>query len=347
MKNKPIKAMLALLFTTLILCSCASNEALPANNETDSPNIATEATKSTSATTEKTTQATTTVKTTTTSKTTTIATIATDTAIKTTPKTTTAPTIRQKSIDDVRRKLGYSDEKALENMLERYSKGIATSNILLGIAVESDCDPLDKGRMSSDMDVFYSFKVTDNLTGNPLSEYIKVKSQYGDIFEIGKEYLIAPLHNDNVLWNTHHVVPVGVISRDLLSDSDLDKIRQAGKNKQNNDKKTVIEKASLESDFIKSVDLAVIITITGKERNANNIYDVHYKLVEVLSGKKHAHILNGEEMLRLNTDVKVGEKYLIMFEVFEDSWVLPAAREGAVVSEKSADYEKYREAFKG
>jgi len=267
------------------------------------------------------------------------------------------------SVDGVRRSEGISDEEVLDQMLEKLrtpekSKSTNTSshrNILLGEAVEIVYGEWSKGEIGESRDVGYLFKITDNLTGSKLPEYIKVHSNHGDVFEIGKEYIINPWHAYSTLHDKHILSDYfDIISRDLLSESDINRLRKEGaaakeKNKSelNFAGNVVIEKASLQADFISNLDLAATITVIEKhlEVNSDHIYDVKYEVVDVLSGKKYSFILDGEEMLRLNTDVEVGGTYLVMLEVFEDSWVLPVARSGAVVSEKDEDFAKYKEAF--
>ncbi|MCL1789127.1 MAG: hypothetical protein FWG33_02090, partial [Oscillospiraceae bacterium] len=109
-------------------------------------------------------------------------------------------------VDDVRRASGFTDEEALELMLMEdccHTTRIGSSNIILGIPTEITFGEDLKGRLAGDWGeiifVDYLFKITDNLTGNSLPEYITVSSQIGDIFELGKEYCINPSHNNSTL----------------------------------------------------------------------------------------------------------------------------------------------------
>jgi len=272
-------------------------------------------------------------------------------------ETTTQATTSEKTgpniLDVIKKERGIDDQEVLNGMLERLS-GPKSINILIATPVEITRGTICANRVSSDGEIYmaeYIFKIIDNITGKDIPEYIEMKSYTGGVFEIGEEYLISPAHNYSALWDSYHLSGLyGAISRESLSDSDIDKIRQAVKDRQkeSNNEKTVIEKATLDKDFIEKVDLAVVITVKAKEKEekADHIYDVtDFEIVEVLAGKEHEYLLHFGEALRLNTDVNVGESYIVMLEVFEDSWVLPIARSGAVVSEKSDDFVKYKEAF--
>ncbi|MCL2071526.1 MAG: hypothetical protein FWH07_04735 [Oscillospiraceae bacterium] len=258
-------------------------------------------------------------------------------------------------LEERKKEVGITKEDTLNSMKD---KDGWWSNIVLGTAVETFGEA--HGIIGEGMSVVYSFKVIENLTGAGLSEYITVSSQIGDIFELGKEYCISPTHNYNELWDTHIISDFQqVISSDMLSDSDIESIKKSiaemglidyiGK---------VAENASLSEDFITKVDLAMVITITDKRKEelADNIFDVHYKLDEVLFlNSKYEEFLpdwlsTGELFgTRINSDVEVGGTYLIM-ESAKDSgtggyFTMPAARNGAVVSVRSPDYERYRLAF--
>jgi len=318
---KTIKTILALSLAIFMLCSCSSNEISPANSNIDKI-------ESTTTKTDKKTEPN-----------------ILDTIEKTKPNI----------LDTIKKDRDICDEKALDFILEILN-GPEDINILIVTPVEITKGSIGTENISFDDECYmaeYLFKIVDNLTGKEIPEYIEVKSYIGGVFEIGEEYLISPAHNYSALWDSYHLDGlIDAITRENLSDSDLDRINQAIKDRQkqnqSNNENKVIEKASLNKEFIKKVDLAVVITVKAKEKEekANNVFDVtDYEIVEVLSGKEHEYLLHFGESLRLNTDVEVGGTYLVMLEVFEDSWVLPVARSGAVVSEKDEDFAKYKDAF--
>ena len=326
---KKLKTISALSLAIITLTSCTSNETPPANEniEVESPG--------------------------------------TNLEIETIPADSPEERLRQieergrDDVDEYRRSQGFSNEETLNRMLEEFN-GNEFSNIILGTAMEITYGEGHRGMIWENAVVHYSFKITDNLTGNDLPEYITVKSYSGDIFEIGKEYCVHPNHQNTTLWDIHHISYRNVISKDLLSETDIDNIRKSAANKRTSGEviSTVIDSASLDSDFVAKVDLAMAITITDKRKEelADNIFDVQYKLNEVLYlNKKYEQFLPdwlsaadtfGE---RINSDVEVGETYLVMFVAENNGqggyFTMPAARNGAVVSVLSPDYERYRLAF--
>ncbi|MCL2071530.1 MAG: hypothetical protein FWH07_04755 [Oscillospiraceae bacterium] len=257
--------------------------------------------------------------------------------------------------EEIKKRIGVTKEDTLDSMLD---KDGWWSNIVLGTAVEITDGKDSWGIIAEGFSVEYSFKISDNLTGIDLPEYITVKSQLGDILELGKEYCISPLHNYNSLWSTHIIARYAqVISRELLTDSEIEEIRKSTSEMGLTDyHDTVVQNASTDSDFLSRVDLAALITINGKQKDENSetIFDVMYKLDEVLYfDKKYEKFLSDmipeTGVTTVNSDVEVGETYLVMFVARDDGtggyFTMPAARNGAVVSVLSPDYERYRLAF--
>jgi hypothetical protein len=239
-------------------------------------------------------------------------------------------------------------DEGLNWVLDFYSRGIGIDNIVIGTPIKITDGEYNKGEIGTGFFVTYSFKITDNLTGNKLPEYIEVRSQFGDVLEIGKEYCISPMHNYNALWDSHILTSwPEVIPRELLSESDIESIRNVKRTGQRT-ANLVIENAAPSAEFVSNVGLAVVVKVTQKtkEPSADTIYDISYTLVDVLKGKEHAHLLD-EGLLRINTNVSVGKAYLVLLGLHDDGagglFTLPAARNGAVISRDSVDYAKYVE----
>ncbi|MDR2589787.1 MAG: hypothetical protein LBC71_02190 [Oscillospiraceae bacterium] len=264
------------------------------------------------------------------------------------------------NIDEVRRNVGINDNDVLNFMLEKH--GLFDSNILLGIPLEITNGEWNKGNISNDCERYpieYLFKIVDNLTGNELPEYITINSNLGDIFELGKEYYVFPSHNNSTLWDTHHISSFPqVISRELFTNDDVYKIRQMVDKNKNvfQATQTVIENASLSRNFIDNVDLVISVTVTDKweEFRSNTIFDIAYELNEIIyvseDRYKEIFMFNVGELMRINSDVKIGETYMIMQNAVNDGvpgeyFFMPAARNGVVISEDSDDYTRYKEEF--
>ena len=217
-------------------------------------------------------------------------------------------------------------------------------NIIIGKPVEIIYSDQDVSFSKNEGHIEYLFQVTNNLTGNELPEYISVRSQLGNIFEIGDEYCISPIHLNNTLFDKHIIymfsqfIEAGLITR---KDADHLRNRAAEKAKDFTVLKPVTERASPTADFISSVDLAIEITVTEKhkEKDSGNIVDVVYNLNDVLRGKRYEHLL--PEFLRLNSNVEVGGTYMILLDVINDEYVLPAARNGSVIQKDSSDFRQY------
>ena len=220
----------------------------------------------------------------------------------------------------------------------------------------------------------YEFRITENLSRFDLPEYITVSSQWGHVFEIGEEYLIAPNHSSNSLrdistiTNLHKVVPTR-----LLTDDDIEHVRkttaayreawQAGGggdghegNVQEFDRrgflKSFAKYASLDQEYLDLVDVAMKVTIITEAPHLNGFesnYSITHNLEEVLwinpeVEERDIDHLFLQEQLTINEKVEVGGTYIIMMNVSNRVW-LPAARNGAIVVADSEMGRAFMEAF--
>jgi hypothetical protein len=265
--------------------------------------------------------------------------------------------VAEGSVDYIRRASGMSDEFVIDDMIEHYipfGGGCTPMSILVGEAVEIIYGEWHSGIIMGNLsDMQYRFRITDNLTGHDLPEYITMTSRLGDIFEIGKEYVVSPRRIYNTLWDFYFVSNYfHLIARDLLSDHDIERIRALGVTERDiaTSEITTVENASTSRSFTSNVDLVAEITILESWADPlpdNTVFDVAFDIVDILKGEEHRAALSERDIIRLNFDVQVGETYLVMLEVFDGTSFLPAARNGAVVSERSRDFARYREAFAG
>ena len=271
--------------------------------------------------------------------------------------------VEYESLEEVKKRVGISKEDTLNSMLD--ADGF-WSNIVIGTAVKEithDYKFADlkkgKGPIYANTGGYFLFKITDNLTENKLlPEYIRIRSQYGVIFEHGKEYCIGPSVLYNTLWDSHIISCLTqIISRELLTDAEIESIRKAHADWDLSwYYDTVIKEASLNAEFLSKVDLALLVTITSKQKElyTESLYGVDYELKEILySNKEYAEFVPEWISVwreRINTDVNVGGTYIIMLSAKSDGaggyFTMPSARKGAVVSEKASDFVRYERAFR-
>ncbi len=243
----------------------------------------------------------------------------------------------------------FTKEEKLQYFLANFNE---TNDIIVGKPVEviktSEYFAMFSFGCILVREVDYIFRITDNLSSRALPEFIVLSCQLGDILEIGTEYYILPDHLYNALWDTYFLSGYPkYLAANMLSREDIEFLREGAVNKAKNFKEVerVAEKASLSPDFISAVDIALEVKILEKhkEKSAENIYDVKYEINRILFGKENERLLR--ESLRINSDVEVGGTYLILLETFNNEFVLPAARSGAVIDKNSAEFADYAEAF--
>jgi hypothetical protein len=230
---------------------------------------------------------------------------------------------------------------------ERMVRSEMSSNIMMGEAVELIYGNETLG-IGEGLDAKYLFRIIENFTGNELPEYITVRSQFGAIFEIGGDYVVSPVHLNNTLWDTHIIFGHSqFVCVDFLTQQDIQYLRDAAADEWNKSSvaNAVVENVSLSPEFISTVDIAVEITVidSWNEPFAPHIVDVEYVLNSILTGENHRDLL--PETMRLNFEVEIGGTYLVLLEIIDDEFVLPAARDGAVISSVSASYKSFVDAL--
>lgn len=196
----------------------------------------------------------------------------------------------------------------------------------------------------------YTFKVSNYIFGDVGESLITVRSQVGNIFEIGKEYTFSSRHIDNTLFDVYTVNS----SEWVLDNSDLSEteIKSLTNNissavtpcsiSQSNEVVECLEPTN--SSVEHNVDVAFVATITSAEEDVvNNIYDIKVADVNFLKGNVDESILN--EGIRIKGNISVGEKYLMMFTQDEDGFIMMAAREDSIIDVTSDKYNDYIVAF--
>ena len=217
------------------------------------------------------------------------------------------------------------------------------SNIIIGEAVELLHSDEAVGVVDG-ADAKYLFRINENLTGNELPSYITVRSQIGSIFSIGEEYVISPMHLNNTLWDIHIIFGSHQFVRlSALAQRDDQNLRRstAVEASLRSGTNHVVENASLSSQFIENLDMVVEITVNDKwqDPTAPHIFDVGYTLNNILVGDQYRDLL--PERLTINFDAQVGGTYMVLLDVINGEFVLPAARNGAVISTNSPNYERF------
>jgi hypothetical protein len=268
------------------------------------------------------------------------------------------------NVDDYRRFSGSSDEDVFDWMFGLYTADDRADNIILHIITVTAVEVIRgaegiEGMVSSpgmSAHVEYLLKITDNLTGHDIPEYINLTSRFGDIFEIGKEYVIMPFHRNTTLADLRYVNHwYQVISRDFVSESNIERIRNAGEIRRRTihaEPRSVIEHASLSQTFLAGVDLVVEITVTDKWVHdlSDSVFFVRRELNEVIYFKDEhrdllAILLHPDRPFLVNFDVEIGGTYIVMLNVVAEDSLIIAARNGAVVPVRSPEFAQYREAF--
>ena len=190
----------------------------------------------------------------------------------------------------------------------------------------------------------YKFKVRNYLYGSGDEEIITVRSQVGDIFEIGHEYTFSADRINNTLYDTYTVNSQRwVIDNSEVSDNLLSSLNDDIASRPityNTFENEVVEHASCSSDFIDTnVDVAVVATISSAEFDENNhVYDISVSNVNYLKGSSSDEALNN---VRIKGDITIGETYLMMFEKDEDGTLMMSSREGSIINANSTVAEQF------
>jgi hypothetical protein len=230
---------------------------------------------------------------------------------------------------------GKTVEDAFADMLRYPSVAMVAMPVEIFYGAEAAYSGLRNS--NGGVNVGYRFRVIDNLSSKNLPEYVDVLVLRGDIFEIGKEYVITPCHVNSSLWDFYRISAWNqAIPRDSLSADDIEQLREVATNFSSPSESVIVEYATLDSGFVSNVDVVKEVTIIEKSQDefletfAPTVFDVMYVVNDVFVGEHWANERNKTHTRRINADVEIGGTYLIMI----DSDGRIAARNGAVVSTK-------------
>ena len=169
------------------------------------------------------------------------------------------------------------------------------------------------------------------------------------MFEIGKKYTFSALRINNTLFDLYTVNSrEWILKNEEYKNIELKKVINKARNKGIygliNDN-TVVKKALATKSFMnKSIDVAMIVTVSDiAEDSVNSVYDVYFSDVSIIKGKVPDYILS--EGVRIKDKVIVGNTYLMMFTQDEDGDIFIAAKENAVIDTCHKDYNNYLEAL--
>lgn len=192
----------------------------------------------------------------------------------------------------------------------------------------------------------YEFAVKDYAFGSSGEKTITVRSQAGDIFEIGKEYTFAADHIDSVYYDLYSVVSQSwAVKHEDASAEEIESLLETVSKTpaRRSARPSVIKKANPSGAFANNVDVAVVATISELNQNRldTDVFNAKIKVEEVVKGTPAEGALH--DWLRLKGDIDVGDTYLILFKADEDGNLFLASREGSMVKKDSSLYEDYIE----
>ena len=213
-------------------------------------------------------------------------------------------------------RMGLTTELRVESIKD--STGFV-NNIIVGI-------PLEKIIGSTEIIPFtptggceiqvtdYYFKVTNWIFGYPGEDIIRVRSQIGDIFEIGVPYTFSVIHQNNVFAELYFVNwHTWILRNGDVSDYELNSLHDtiAQKSVRYLERQVVIEEAVPTAEFIQKVDTAIIATVKEmwEDEYSFNI-SILLELNDVVYGEVRHDVFN--EFIRLRGDIIIGNKYLII-----------------------------------
>ena len=192
----------------------------------------------------------------------------------------------------------------------------------------------------------YYFQVIDWLWGEGSEEIIRVRTNSGNIFEIGGEYTLSFFYVNQVLerqpiysinWQ------IQTLDNSEVSESRLQEFHEDIRNLPPSEieRSSAIENAIPTLDFLYSVNVVLIGTVYEVWPHTSRIdaYSVRVNLQDVIYGEISDYRL--KEPLRMINKVTVGNSYLMILGRFES----PAARHGSIIPVGSPEFYEWMEFF--
>jgi len=194
----------------------------------------------------------------------------------------------------------------------------------------------------------YYFRITNWVLGTRGEEVVRVRSQVGNVFELGGTYTFATMRVNSVFFDQYNVNShTWILNNEDVPDRELTRLHNnLGRMRANAFvQNEVIDYATPSADFINNTEVAVVATITAiiQCEFDNDNFDAVIDLKEVVYGEVPGNRF--EELMRLRGDVIVGNTYLIFFTKNQDGHLTLAARDGAVVPHSSISFDEFRNAI--
>lgn len=221
-------------------------------------------------------------------------------------------------------------------------------NVIVGIPIEKVQGATDRLSFTREccevLFTDYYFRVINWAFGIPGEEIIRVRSQVGNVFEIGNEYTFAAIRINSVFFDQYNVNSNGwILSNEEASEAELENLLSSVGNILITPfvQPYIIETAMPTEGFIGGVDIAVIATVMETYRRDidNDNFSALLELNEVVKGEIGENYF--DEWVRLRGDVAVGGVYLIFFHSDEYGNLTLAARDGAIVRVDSIQFNSF------
>ena len=208
----------------------------------------------------------------------------------------------------------------------------------------------DYGRGFTSTD--YYFRVIEWLWGEePEGEIIRVRSNAGNIFEIGGEYTVAVIFSNRVL-DPQAMYIVGSQIRTLdnseVSELELQAFHEDIRNFPPREfgNMMVIEEAVPTLEFLEHVDVALIGKVTGMSEHSSieGVYRIRFDVEDVVYTVVSLEFLSDSVPSRY--DAIIGNNYLFLLNTNDyGSGAMPVARNGSLIPHGSDEFHQFIELF--
>jgi len=190
----------------------------------------------------------------------------------------------------------------------------------------------------------YYFKVINWAFGERGEDIIRVRSQVGNVFEIGNAYTFAARRINSIFFDQYNVNSHSwfVRNEDVPEADLIILLGNVGRMRAIPFiQPLIINYATPCEYFVSNVDVAVIATIEFLIRDELKYinFDAMLDVNEVVHGYTDKRVF--DEFTRLRGDAVVGNSYLILFTQDEYGHLTLAARSGAVVPYGNAEFYEF------
>lgn len=238
--------------------------------------------------------------------------------------------------------------------LSLISASAAYNDVIIGTPVEILDGSHDELNGYDECEILitdYLFKVSDDKFGSKDEQFIIVRSQAGNCFEIGKEYAISAMHLNNELWDIYILSSKKLLVENTYENAEmLDSLLNADTIFSNScvssNEFRACDNAEYTWDFLSNVDYVVDVTINEitESDTSLGVYEVGFNINEIIKGDPNNKLLNEYVMLKGN--IEAGERYILLFNDRGD-YLMPASRNGSVINANCANYSMVVDIFDG